>query len=65
MIAPVVVLGAMGPVHTTHRDNSPTHGSSIPARSHIFVEIDNEKISTVVLLSSAVSFKKGSSKILY
>ena len=26
MIAPVVVLGAMGAVHSTHRDNSPTHG---------------------------------------
>ena len=33
--------------------------SSIPARSHTFVEIDHEIISTVILLPSAVSFKKG------
>ena len=33
--------------------------SSIPARSHIFVEIDHEIISTVILLTSAESFKKG------
>ena len=33
--------------------------SSILARSHNFVEIDNEIISTVILLPSADSFKKG------
>ena len=33
--------------------------SSIPARSHTFVEIDHEMISTVILLPSADSFKKG------
>ena len=35
--------------------------SLIPARSHTFVEIDHEIISTVILLpsSSAESFKKG------
>ena len=33
--------------------------SSIPARSHTFVEIDHEIISTVILLSSAESFTKG------
>ena len=32
--------------------------SSIPARSHTFVEIDQEIISTVILLSSADLFKK-------
>ena len=32
---------------------------SIPARSHTFVEIDHEIISTVILLPSAESFKKG------
>ena len=32
---------------------------TIPARSHIFVEIDHEIISTVILLPSADSFKKG------
>ena len=33
--------------------------SSIPARYHTFVEIDHEIISTVILLPSADSFKKG------
>ena len=37
----------------------PGVASSIPARSHTFVEIDNEIISTVILLPSAESFKKG------
>ena len=32
---------------------------SIPARSHTFVEIDHEIISTVILLPSADAFKKG------
>ena len=31
----------------------------IPARSHTFVEINYEIISTVILLPSAESFKKG------
>ena len=34
-------------------------GSSIPARSHTFMEIDLEIISIVILLPSAESFKKG------
>ena len=33
--------------------------SLIPARSHTFVEFDHEIISTVILLLSAESFKKG------
>ena len=33
--------------------------SSIPAWSHTFVEIDREIISTVILLPSSDSFKKG------
>ena len=37
----------------------PGVASSIPARSHTFVAIDHEIISTVVLLPSAESFKKG------
>ena len=37
----------------------PGVASSIPARSHIFVEIDHEIISTVILLPSADLFKKG------
>ena len=37
----------------------PGVASSIPARSHTFVDIDHEIISTVILLPSADSFKKG------
>ena len=37
----------------------PVVASLIPARSHTFVEIDHEIISTVILLPSAESFKKG------
>ena len=37
----------------------PGFASSIPARFHTFVEIDHEIISTVILLLSAESFKKG------
>ena len=37
----------------------PGVASSIPDRSHTFVEIDHEMISTVILLPSADSFKKG------
>ena len=37
----------------------PGVASSILARYHIFVEIDNEIISMVILLPSAESFKKG------
>ena len=33
--------------------------SSIPARSHTFLEIDHEIFSTVILLPSSESFKKG------
>ena len=40
-------------------DCNPGVVSSIPARSHTFVEIDHEIISTVILLPSADSFKKG------
>ena len=37
----------------------PGVASSIPVRSHTFVEIYHEMISTVILLPSADSFKKG------
>ena len=37
----------------------PGVASSIPAWSHTFMEIDHEIISTVILLPSAGSFKKG------
>ena len=36
----------------------PGVASSIPVRSHTFVEIDHEMISMVILLPSADSFKK-------
>ena len=36
-----------------------SRGREIPVRSHTFVEIDHEMISTVILLPSADSFKKG------
>ena len=38
----------------------PGDASSIPARSHTFVEIYHEKISVVILLPSAESFKNAS-----
>ena len=37
----------------------PGVASSIPVRSHTFVEIGHEIISTVILLPSADSFKEG------
>ena len=37
----------------------PGVASSIPVRSHTFMEIDHEMISMVILLPSADSFKKG------
>ena len=37
----------------------PGVASSIPARSHTFVGIDHEIISTVIFLPSAESFNKG------
>ena len=37
----------------------PVVESLMPVRSHTFVEIDYEIISTVILLPSAESFKKG------
>ena len=37
----------------------PGVASSIPVRSHTFVESDHEMISTVILLPSADLFKKG------
>ena len=37
----------------------PGVASSIPARSHTFMEIDHEIISTFILLPYAESFKKG------
>ena len=42
---------------------NPGVASLIPAQSHTFVEIDHEIISTVILLPSAESFKKGCCKL--
>ena len=49
------------PQHTIDACRTEDSGvtSSFPARSHTFVEIDHEIISTVILLPSADSFKKG------
>ena len=44
-------------------DCNPGVASSILARSHTFVEINHEIISTVFLLPSADSFKKGCSQL--
>ena len=41
----------------------PGVASSIPARSHTFVEIDHEIISSVILLPSTESFKKGNCQL--
>ena len=41
----------------------PGVASSIPVRTHTFVEIDHEIISTIILLPSADSFKKGCCKL--
>ena len=41
------------------RTADPGVASLIPVRSHTFVEIDHEIISTVILLPSADLFKKG------
>ena len=41
------------------RTADPGVTNSIPAQSNTFVEIDREIISTVILLPSADSFKKG------
>ena len=41
----------------------PGVASSIPARSHTFVEIDHEIISMVILLPSAELFEKGSCQL--
>ena len=41
------------------KDSNKGVASSIPARSHTFMEIDHEILSTVILLPSTDSFKKG------
>ena len=43
----------------TSLTEDPRVGISILARSHTFLETDHEIISTVILLPSAESFKKG------
>ena len=45
--------------------SDPGVASSIPARSHTFVEIDHEIISTVILLPSAESFKSYKRKYVH
>ena len=63
----VLIIALPGPVAqsvtclTTNASLTADPGvaSSIPTRSHTFVEIDHEIISTVVPLPSAESFKNG------
>ena len=50
---------AVGNVSNACLTADPGVASMIPARSHTFVEIDHEIISTVILLPYADSFKKG------
>ena len=50
---------AAGPRTDACLTADPGVASLIPVRSHIFVKIDHEMISTVILLPSADSFKKG------
>ena len=52
---------AVGKVFTTDArlTADPGVASSIPAQSHTFVAIDHEIISSVILLPSPDSFKKG------
>ena len=54
-----VVQSVMCLATDTSLSADPGVASSIPARSHTFVEMDHEMISTAILLSSAESFKKG------
>ena len=54
-IAQLVMCLATDTCLTAH----PGVASSIPVRSHTLVEIDHGIISTVILLPSADSFKKG------
>ena len=58
-VCPSVRLSVCPSVHPLCLTAIPGVASSIPARSHTFVEIDHEIISTVILLPSADSFKKG------
>ena len=64
MVSPIVSTGPVALMITCLATDvsltaDPGVVSSIPARSHTFVEIDHEIISTVILLPSAESFKKG------
>ena len=52
--------GTVGNVSGNIRESDcRSSSSSIPAGSYTFVEIDHEIISTVIILPSAESFKKG------
>ena len=54
-----VVQSVMCPTTDACLTADPGIASSILDRSHTFVEIDREKLSTVILLPSTDSFKKG------
>ena len=60
----ILLPGRIGQLATCLATNAgltadPGVAGSIPAQSHTFVEIDFEIVSTVILLPSAESFKKG------
>ena len=60
MYLPLLVAGPVTCLVTDAKLTAdPGVASSILARSHTFVEIDREIISTVILLPSAESFMKG------
>ena len=58
-----VVQSVMCLTTDAHLTADPGVPSLIPVQSHTFVEIDHEIISTVILLPSADSFKKGCGQI--
>ena len=62
--AQIILLGRVAQLVTCLATDAsltadPGVASSILARSHTFVEIDHEIISTVIILPSAESFKEG------
>ena len=59
----IITTGPRSPVGNACLTADPGVASLIPARSHTFVEIDHEIISTVILLPSADRFKKGCSQL--
>ena len=57
-IRQICITGTDVSDYNAYMTTDPRMANSIQARSHTFVEIDNEIISTVILFPSADSFKK-------